>query len=303
MVGVRVFGDSMKIAVIGTGYVGLVTGTCFADSGNDVTCVDIDQAKIERLKQGQDSDLRARAWRSWSCTMSQPAGCRSRPTWPTAVRAGPDRYFIAVGTPQADDGCGRPVGACGRWSISIAPHLIARMPSWSPRARCRWAPTPASYARLKELTGRDCRRGQQSRVPQGRRGDRRLHEARPRRGRRARGRKSADVLHELYEPFLRTEQPFLVMSPESAEMTKYVANALLATKISFINEMANLCERMAGRHQRRPPRHRPRQPDRLRVSVSRRRLRRQLLSQGRAGARGHGRGACGVEPRMLRGRR
>ena len=56
----------------------------------------------------------------------------------------------------------------------------------------------------------------------------------------------ADVLHDLYAPFLRTEKPFLVMSPESAEMTKYVANALLATKISFINEMANLCERMAA---------------------------------------------------------
>ena len=56
----------------------------------------------------------------------------------------------------------------------------------------------------------------------------------------------ADVLRELYAPFLRTEKPFLVMSPESAEMTKYVANALLATKISFINEMANLCERMGA---------------------------------------------------------
>ena len=67
------------------------------------------------------------------------------------------------------------------------------------------------------------------------------------------------MLRELYAPFLRTEQPFLVMSPESAEMTKYVANAMLATKISFINEMANLCERIRRRHQRRPPRHRPRQ--------------------------------------------
>ena len=74
----------------------------------------------------------------------------------------------------------------------------------------------------------------------------------------------AEVLRELYAPFLRTEQPFLVMSPESAEMTKYVANALLSTKISFINEMANLCERLRRRHQRRPPRHRPRQPHRLR---------------------------------------
>src|SRR5690606_6344860 len=55
-----------------------------------------------------------------------------------------------------------------------------------------------------------------------------------------------EVLHELYRPFLRTDRPFLTMSPESAELTKYVANALLSTKISFINEMANLCERMGG---------------------------------------------------------
>src|SRR5262249_31946168 len=61
-----------------------------------------------------------------------------------------------------------------------------------------------------------------------------------------RGPEVAEVLHELYSPFLRTERPFLVMSPESAEMTKYVANAMLATKISFINEMANLCERMGA---------------------------------------------------------
>ena len=78
------------------------------------------------------------------------------------------------------------------------------------------------------------------------------------------------------------------MTPESAEMTKYVANALLSTKISFINEMANLCERLRRRHQRRPPRHRPRPADRLRVPVPRRRLRRQLLSQGRAGPGPHG---------------
>src|SRR4029077_9078059 len=61
-----------------------------------------------------------------------------------------------------------------------------------------------------------------------------------------RGKEVAEVVQELYAPFLRTERPFLVMSPESAEMTKYVANAMLATKISFINEMANLCERMGA---------------------------------------------------------
>ena len=91
-----------------------------------------------------------------------------------------------------------------------------------------------------------------------------------------------EVLRELYAPFLRTERPFLVMSPESAEMTKYAANAMLATKISFINEMANLCDRARRRHQRRPPRHRPRPADRLPVPLPRPRLRRVVLPEGRA---------------------
>ena len=64
----------MRISVIGSGYVGLVTGTCFAESGNDVTCVDIDQAKIETAAHGRDSDLRARAWQSWSNATSPPSG-------------------------------------------------------------------------------------------------------------------------------------------------------------------------------------------------------------------------------------
>ena len=89
------------------------------------------------------------------------------------------------------------------------------------------------------------------------------------------------MLRELYAPFLRTERPFLVMSPESAEMTKYVANAMLATKISFINEMANLCERVGAdiNDVRRGIGHDQRH--RLPVPLPRRRLRRQLLPQGR----------------------
>ena len=72
----------MKIAVIGTGYVGLVTGTCFADSGNDVTCVDIDQAKIDAAQPRRDPDLRAGPGRAGRATTRRPSGCTSRPTWP-----------------------------------------------------------------------------------------------------------------------------------------------------------------------------------------------------------------------------
>ena len=97
-----------------------------------------------------------------------------------------------------------------------------------------------------------------------------------------------EVLRELYAPFLRTEQPFLVMSPESAEMTKYAANAMLATKISFINEMANLCDRLGAdiNDVRQGIGHDA--ADRLPVPLPGPRLRRQLLPQGRAGDPRHG---------------
>jgi UDPglucose 6-dehydrogenase len=101
------------------------------------------------------------------------------------------------------------------------------------------------HAMLKELTGRDCEVASNPEfLKEGAAIDDFIKPDRVVVG--VRSERAADVLRQLYEPFLRTEHPFLVMTPESAEMTKYVANALLATKISFINEMANLCERMGG---------------------------------------------------------
>ena len=96
----------------------------------------------------------------------------------------------------------------------------------------------------------------------------------------------ADVPRQLYSPFLHMEKPFLIISPESAEMTKYVAKALLSTKISFVNEVANRYESMRAHISDVAPRHRARQPHRLCVLVSGRGLRPQLLSARRAGAGG-----------------
>ena len=89
----------MRIAMIGTGYVGLVSGTCFADFGHHVTCVDKDQAKIDALLGGQDADLGAGARRRWSRPTSRAGGWRSPPTWPTALEDA-EAVFIAVGTPS-----------------------------------------------------------------------------------------------------------------------------------------------------------------------------------------------------------
>ncbi len=231
----------MKIAVVGTGYVGLVTGTCLAESGNDVTCIDIDGPKIERLRRGEipiyEPGLKELVIRN-----SQAARLHFTTDLPSTVRAS-RLVLLAVGTPAAADGS---ADLSSLWTVveQIAPHLHARS-IVIVKSTVPVGTNAAVLARLRELTGRECdvasnpeflKEGaaiedfmKPDRVVVGVR--------RPEVG---------EALRNLYAPFLRTERPFLVMSPESAEMTKYVANALLATKISFINEVANLCERLAA---------------------------------------------------------
>jgi UDPglucose 6-dehydrogenase len=231
----------MKIAVIGTGYVGLVTGTCFADSGNYVTCVDINQAKIDMLNRGE-----VPIYEPGLAEMVEHNINAERLLFTTDLAAAikpAEIVYLAVGTPQSDNGA---ADLSALWSVveGIAPHLrhdaIVVTKSTVPVGT-----NAKIYARLREATGRDCdvasnpeflKEG--SAIEDFIKPDRVVVGVRRYEVSRA--------LFELYKPFLRTENPFLVMSPESAEMTKYVANALLSVKISFINEMANLCERMGG---------------------------------------------------------
>lgn len=227
----------MKIAIIGTGYVGLVTGTCFAESGNDVICVDKVAEKIAKLEEGEipiyEPGLAELVHRN-----HRDGRLRFTTSLPEAV-AQSDLVFIAVGTPQGEHG-----GADlrGIWAVGqeIAEHLdeprlivikstvpvgtnaeLARRMAEATEVPFEVASNPEF---LKEGAAIDDF-NKPDRVVVG-----------------VRRAEVAERLHELYEPFLRTDRPFLVMTPESAEMTKYVANCLLATKISFINEMANLCE-------------------------------------------------------------
>jgi UDPglucose 6-dehydrogenase len=231
----------MKIAVIGTGYVGLVTGTCFADSGNDVTCVDIDRAKIDRLNRGEipiyEPGLE-------EMVQENQAAERLRFTTDLAATVAPaEVVFLAVGTPQSDSGA---ADLSALWVVveSIAPHLrsdaVVVTKSTVPVGTCS-----KIFARLKEHTGRECDVASNPEfLKEGSAIEDFIKPDRVVVG--VRREEVGELLHELYKPFLRTEKPFLVMSPESAELTKYVANALLSAKISFINEMANLCERMGG---------------------------------------------------------
>ncbi len=227
----------MKLAVIGTGYVGLVTGTCFANSGNEVTCVDIDDAKIDALNRGDIpiyepglSDLVKRNSAVGRLTFTTDVASAVVPA---------EIIYLAVGTPSADDGS---ADLTALWAVTtaIAPHLredaIVVIKSTVPVGT-----NAKLFARLHELTGRDCRVVSNPEfLKEGAAIDDFSKPDRVVVG--VRCQEDADKLHQLFAPFLRTDKPFLSMSPESAELTKYVANAMLATKISFINQMANLCE-------------------------------------------------------------
>ena len=230
----------MRIAVIGTGYVGLVTGTCFAESGNDVVCIDIDEAKVAKLQVGEIPIYEPGLTELVERNIED-----GRLTFTTNLAkglAGAKVVFIGVGTPQMEDGS---ANLNALWAVvdgikgEAQDSKLVVVKSTVPvgtnakvferlqggKAKHRAASNPEF---LKEgCAVEDFMKP--DRVVVGVRED-----------------ESAEILRELHSPFLRAEQPFLAMGPESAEMTKYVANAMLAVKISFINEMANLCERLGG---------------------------------------------------------
>jgi UDPglucose 6-dehydrogenase len=231
----------LKIAVIGTGYVGLVTATCLAESGNDVVGIDKDAHKIAVLEGDQ---LPIYEPGLLELVRRNRREARLNFTTDLTRGAGPaELVFIAVGTPQAADGA---ADLSSLWAVvdalagcmqspktviikSTVPVGTNRQLAERLAARAHFPVDVASNPEfLKEGAAVDDFM-KPDRVVVGVR--------RP---------EVAETLRELYSPFLRTERPFLVMTPESAEMTKYVANAMLATKISFINEMANLCERMGA---------------------------------------------------------
>jgi len=231
----------VDIAMIVTGYVGLVSGTCFAESGNDVTCVDIDQKKIDDLNNGVIPIYEPGL--SELVVRNATAGRLHFTTDLVSAVKSAKVIYLAVGTPQGEDGS---ANLSALWNVveSIAPHIGEEVIIVT-KSTVPVGTNAGIYNKLHELNGKWYHIASNPEfLKEGAAINDFMYPDRVVVG--VREEKVAEVLSELYSPFLRTDKPFLAMSPESAELTKYVANALLATKISFINEMANLCEAMQG---------------------------------------------------------
>jgi UDPglucose 6-dehydrogenase len=227
----------MKIAVIGTGYVGLVAGACFAENGNDVVCVDRAEAKLRVLRRGkipifepglEEIVRRNRAEKRLIFT-SQVS---------TAVRNS-TIIFIAVGTPQGEDG-----SADLQHVLGVARDIARAMNEYKVIVDKSTVPV-GTAARVREIVRRETTHpfsvvSNPEFLKQGAAVDDFMKPDRVVIG--AEDPRAAALMRELYAPFTRTGAPVMVMDCASAELCKYAANALLATKISFMNEIANVCE-------------------------------------------------------------
>jgi UDPglucose 6-dehydrogenase len=227
----------MKVAVVGTGYVGLVAGACFAESGNDVVCVDKDETKIRTLKRGkmpiyepglEELVRRNRAEGRLAFTTTLPKAVRDS----TII-------FIAVGTPQGEDG-----SADLKHVLGVAAEIAHAMNGYKVIVDKSTVPVGTSE-RVREVVRRGTTHpfsvvSNPEFLKQGAAIDDFMKPDRVVIG--VEDERARDMMLELYAPFTRTGAPIMVMDCASAELTKYAANAMLAVRISFMNEVANLCE-------------------------------------------------------------
>ncbi len=227
----------MRIAVVGTGYVGLVAGACFAESGNDVVCVDNNQAKVRLLRRGkvpiyepglEELVRRNRAEKRLTFTTTLAKAVRD-----SAV------IFIAVGTPQGEDG-----SADLKYVLEVARQIARAMNGYKVIVDKSTVPVGTSE-KVREVVRRETTHpfsvvSNPEFLKQGAAIDDFLKPDRVVIG--AEDPRAQALMLELYEPFTRTGAPIMMMDCASAELAKYAANAMLATRISFMNEVANVCE-------------------------------------------------------------
>lgn len=236
----------MKIAVIGTGYVGLVAGTCFAESGNDVICVDVDEKKIQSLQEGiipiYEPGLKELVLRNQK---------EERLKFTTDLKSAIQSsllLFIAVGTPPQEDGT-----ADLKYVLAVAKTIGENITEFKVVVNKSTVPVGTAKKVRDTITNELISRNVQIEFdvvsnPEFMKEGAAIEDfMKPDRvviG--VDNVRTGEIMKELYDPFVRTGKPILVMDNASAEMTKYAANSMLATKISFMNEVANLCERVGA---------------------------------------------------------
>jgi UDPglucose 6-dehydrogenase len=231
----------MKIAVVGTGYVGLVTGTCFAETGNTVTCVDIDKAKVDKLKSGKITIYEPGLEQLFERNIKQ-----QRLFFTTDLAEGikdAQIIFLALPTPPGEDG-----SADLKYILKVADDLGSLLKAYTVIVDKSTVPV-GTADKVRERIAANAkvefsvvsnpeflREGvavedfmKPDRVVIGTNSD-----------------KAKKVMEQLYAPFVRQGNPIIFMDERSAELTKYAANSFLATKITFMNEIANLCELMGA---------------------------------------------------------
>jgi UDPglucose 6-dehydrogenase len=227
----------MRIAVVGTGYVGLVAGVCFAESGNDVVCVDNDASKVRALSKGkvpiyepglEELLRRNRSEGRLTFTTALPKAVRE-----SAI------VFIAVGTPQGEDG-----SADLQHVLAVAKDVAKAMNGYKVIVNKSTVPV-GTAERVREVIRRETTHpfsvvSNPEFLKQGAAIDDFMKPDRVVIG--AEDDRAKEMMLELYAPFTRTDAPIMVMDCASAELAKYAANAMLATRISFMNEVANVCE-------------------------------------------------------------
>src|SRR3954468_19253991 len=229
----------MKIAVVGTGYVGLVLGACLAENGNAVICVDKDQSKIDTLNAG-----RIPIYEPGLEELVRRNGQEERLTFTTALASAvqaSEIVFIAVGTPQGEDGA-----ADLQHVLAVARDIGGAMNKYTVVVDKSTVPV-GTAKRVREVIAKQTTQtfsvvSNPEFLKQGAAIEDFMKPDRVVVGVEDGDDRAAVLMNELYGPFTRTGAPILVMSTASAELSKYAANSILATRISFMNEIANVCE-------------------------------------------------------------
>jgi len=233
----------MKLTMVGTGYVGLVTGVCFAESGNEVTCLDTDQRKIAMLEGGKSPIYEPGL--DEMIVRNRKAGRLDFSTDKTTAYDDADAIFICVGTPSDEDG-----SADLQYVLKVAEDIADALERLGPGRTPKTVVVKSTVPVGTSHKVRDLIRSR-TRVPFHiadnpeflKEGDAINDFMKPDRvvcG--VESEEAAALMRDLYDPFVRQGHPILVMDVRSAEMVKYASNAMLACKISFVNEIATLCE-------------------------------------------------------------